>query len=169
MISRFFANKTFTGILVFLFLFLMAAGAFIFLGYTLYYEQGSQSWPVAEEAKVVSAKHKTVIHDNRTSHIPKIRYRYRVGADWYTGDRLAFGFANRSMEDTGRLMDEFKSRHHLRVHYDPANPANSVLQPGFHGINVLALVFAELGMGFVFLARYFDARFNPNLRNNASG
>ena len=69
--------------------------------------------------------------DIASALVPDFRYRYTVAGQDYEGRRV--GFADTMVRTRGaleRLQRRFRPGKAVRVYYDPAHPATSVLQPG---------------------------------------
>lgn len=94
----------------------------------------SRQWPVSEgklsyaftrEAEATEGKNKSKTYE------VALRYDYTVEGRVYTGERLFFGYrgtGNRA--DAEAIVQRHKKTAPLRVYYNPANPALSVLEPG---------------------------------------
>lgn len=155
--KSFFARNSLTGIIGFCFFTAMALVAFSFVAYAVFEGWASRSWPVSDGV-VLSSKVHTSTSQNHSNYVPKIHYKYQVLGKWYTGDRLAFGFSNRSREETSNIVDRYAPGTSIFVHFNPDRPGESVLQPGVHTINWLGFVFGVVALGFAFLMRFNDAR-----------
>lgn len=60
-------------------------------------------------------------------YMPQVSYRYTVDRD-YEGDRLRFGYLKSGSPDRAQaLLQPYPEGAQVMVHYDPANPAESVL------------------------------------------
>jgi len=103
--------------------------------YQTYLQAGlSRQWPAAEgklsyaftrESEAAAGKNKTKTYE------AALRYDYTVEGRVYTGEQLFFGYrgtGNRA--NTEAIVQRYKKTTPLRVHYNPANPALSVLEPG---------------------------------------
>ena len=109
------------------------------LGYALYtYRRGieSQSWPKAEGTIIhVSVKHAGSTGDvsknesQREWYLPVIEYTYSVRGRTYKGNRILIGeLSSMPHESALELLQPYREGAKVRVSYDPANPANAVLQ-----------------------------------------
>jgi hypothetical protein len=87
----------------------------------------SKRWPWVEG----SVSHSQV-RLRRQEHYADIQYHYAVDGESHTGSRISLGWRRTFV--TRREAQEFADRYrhgtHVRVYYDPANPDESVLQPG---------------------------------------
>ena len=85
----------------------------------------------------------------------KLRYTYKVGGVEYAGDRIAIGDMSYSLAaDAKRELDElYPAGRPVKVYYNPANPAEAVLQPApmswirTIGAGVFCTVMAVAGVG----------------------
>ena len=155
--KSFFAKNSLTGITGFCFFTAMALGAFSFFAYAVLEGLASRSWPVSDGV-VLSSKVHTHTSQNHSNYVPKVHYKYQVHGQWYTGDRLAFGFSNRSREETSDIVDRYTPGTAIPVHFNPNRPGESVLQPGMHTINWLGFAFGVVALGLAFLRRFNDTR-----------
>jgi hypothetical protein len=95
---------------------------------------GSANWP-ATEGRILSTAADSRTTKRSVTYELELGYSYAVDGRPYTGDRIDFvdGVLARSREELARE----QRRHGLVegatvvVHYDPADPARSVLWPGF--------------------------------------
>ena len=79
-----------------------------------------------------------------------VGYRYSVNGQEYTGDRLAFGYsANSTQDEHVAIHKKIRGADSIRIYYDPANPAKSVIAPGFNRGTFLILVFAATWLLFI--------------------
>jgi len=87
-------------------------------------------WPMVEgvvmECAVVSER-----DEAGQLYRPVVRYRYEVGGRRFEADQIRWGEAKRYPEYTQarRRIDGYRSGRRVCVHYDPAHPADAVLQP----------------------------------------
>lgn len=85
--------------------------------------------------------------DGDTFVAADIRYRYTVGARTFDGDRLRFSTANFHTSETGwaeRAVRRYPVGAAVGVYYDPRDPAQSLLQPGFGGTELHLIMFMTL-------------------------
>ena len=150
MFSKFFAANAFTGIAGFLLLGGVSLAVFAFLGHTYYYSQASQSWPVTLESEVISShviRSTSQTQRGTVDYTPKIEYRYQVADQWYEGDQLSFGFANRSSKDADKIVARYPEGKSVKVFYNPGRPDMSVLEPGHFFGGPLGLIIAFVFLG----------------------
>ena len=115
-----------------------------------------------DEGRVLSSWVETHTGGGNTrnaNYVPRISYEYTVHGRRYTGDRLAFGFGNRSPQAAQALTRRYRSGRPVRVFYDSANPERSVLMPGFWGNLWLGWLGGALFLAAAFLTRWYDAWF----------
>jgi hypothetical protein len=92
----------------------------------------------------------------RGSRTAVVTYDYRVGETTFRGSRVAFF---RMMQDADETKDRYYRGRRVVVYFDRANPAESVLEPGFHPGHFAAesgaiLLMSAVGLG----AAAFSAR-----------
>ncbi|MBU2611188.1 MAG: DUF3592 domain-containing protein [Chloroflexi bacterium] len=114
--------------------------------------EASQGWPTTQgriiEARVSESTSTDSDGDERTSYSPKVEYTYNVAGQEYKGDKITFGFT----QGYGRYakaqaaLASYPLGAQVNVYYDPANPADAVLERKAGG-NTLAMV-----LGIILLA-----------------
>jgi hypothetical protein len=159
--KRFFAGNTMTGILGFVVFATMGLGLLGYMAVSTWYSFDSIGWPVTE-GRVLSSKvvtHTGGGNTRNSNYVPRIDYEYTVGDRRYTGDRLAFGFGNRSPQAAKAAVRRFRPDRRVRVFYDAGNPERSVLMPGFRGNLWLGWLAGFLFLAAAFLTRWYDAWF----------
>ncbi len=85
------------------------------------------------------------------------RYTYQVDGRRYTGSRVTFSdHVSKSAGTLQRLLRQFDSRHQVTVHYNPDNPAESVLLPGLRPANFGPMLtsLAMIGAGLWLLSAF---------------
>ena len=112
-------------------------GGALFVGGTvpLFFGYASAGWPVADATIVYS----TARTGGRRPDSVDIRYVYRVNDREYKGDRWRYSFfMNRSRTlETSATQASYPVGTQTRVAVDPRNPARSVLEPGYQGVDLL--------------------------------
>lgn len=99
-------------------------------------KQGSPQWPYVEGEMLQSrafARNETGDQRGTPTHewLTEVRYRYTVNGVDYVGKRLrAFGLNHFTQESAMQELAPFQAGQRVRVYYDPAKPASSVLIPG---------------------------------------
>jgi tetratricopeptide (TPR) repeat protein len=64
----------------------------------------------------------------------QVRYQYSVGDEEYISDRLAFQKGDSlDPKDALKVMNAYRRQHEVTVYYDPHDPGQAVLQPGYIG------------------------------------
>jgi hypothetical protein len=113
-----------------------------------------QAWPTVK-AVVRSTAIAPVSAEQRHRFVPKLTYEYAVAGKTYKGDRLDITRYKDFSESYAR--DYVAKRAvgtEVDVHYDPADPARSVLEPGAGGCGPLLFclvggVFLAAGIAFM--------------------
>ena len=83
---------------------------------------------------------------------PHVSYMYNAGGRSFVGDQLSFGRLTRGSGygDAQQFLERYRRGTIVAVHYDPARPERSVLQPGWTWGSVfmaaMGTVFALLGL-----------------------
>ena len=112
----------------------------------------SAAWP-ATPGRVLEAWYdENHDDDHGDSFVPRIRYAYAVKGRSYVGERLWYRVA--PLRDHHEAMHALRDIHQgdaIEVHYDPAQPARSVLFPGADPGNLLDLfaLLARVALGVV--------------------
>lgn len=87
--------------------------------------------------------------DFRTMYRPEVVARFQVNGKWYGCQEIFYGYGSTSSCGTAwRAVSPYPPGGTATVHYNPENPSESVLEPGFKGTNVL---FLAVGSVFLFL------------------
>lgn len=91
----------------------------------------SRSWP-ATEGTIIRSRLEQSSDDGKVWFSADIGYDYRVGGEAFTGHRVWFGDDYRSSpgDEFRDAVDRYPLGSRVTVHYDPARPAQSVLEPG---------------------------------------
>jgi hypothetical protein len=84
---------------------------------------------------------------SRVSYHANVVYEYDVIGKLYTGRKVSYGEYGRENEvHATRISDKYPKGETVDVYYDPDEPAESVLEPGSHGLPWL-----YIAIGFPFL------------------
>ena len=64
----------------------------------------------------------------------EVEYTYEVNGRVHRGDRVSFDFASKAGDDekARKTVAKYPAGSSVTVHYDPASPDRSVLEPGMH-------------------------------------
>ena len=115
--------------------------------YSIANAKASVGWPTAPGTITRSEVEPTV--KNRVN--PKVAYTYAVNGKTMTGSRVSYrseGGSNQT--DAQAVVDRFPMGKSVQVHYDPALPTNSVLEPGAsastYGYLVIPLILGGFGL-----------------------
>lgn len=125
-------------------MFLALGGVLVFFGGRQIAEgYASRNWlPTAGTVIDSHVKSETVTKKSgnsrrtTTEYTTTIRYNYTVGGIQYTGDRLSVersGYRGTNRGSAYNLAERYPVASAVTVHYDPRNPATSVLQAGAAG------------------------------------
>ena len=76
-------------------------------------------------------------------------YTYQVNSKTYRGKRVTFADSTvRTRKMMERILDNYRHQRHVIVHYNPRNPADSVLIPGASFANFGPLITSMLFIAF---------------------
>jgi hypothetical protein len=76
-----------------------------------------------------------------TNYVADLRYRYEVAGRQFNGTRYRFDFANADQKSADALVAARPVGAQVTVYYDPAHPADSLLQPGLDGGDLFFAMF----------------------------
>lgn len=151
------------GALVFLAIFLLVVGGgFLLWGLSARrkgdaWEAAARSWPVAPGVVVSAYVGAGYVEGTamvtghlqdrgRHYHTPVVQYRYTVGAQEYEGNRLRFGWLTcRTNAEAQRILAAYPVGRQLAVRFDPANPAESVLEVAAANSNAMVGIICGAG------------------------
>jgi hypothetical protein len=103
-------------------------GSNIFNG--IYQSLQSRHWPKAE-AQITASVVSRDASDVATRWTPNVEFRYHVGNSAFTSKRVRFLMAPMyQREEATGITDAYAVGRGVSVAYNPANPAESVLEPG---------------------------------------
>ena len=85
----------------------------------------SQNWPVTE-GTIIESK----VEYDGDSYSPKVRYRYQVHTEILDGDVITYRGFRADKSAVEAYVKKYHEAAKVFVYYDPAAPANSVLEPG---------------------------------------
>lgn len=76
-------------------------------------------------------------------------YTYQVDGKTYRGKRVTFADSTvRTRKAMERILDDYRHQRHVIIHYNPRNPADSVLIPGANFANFSPLITSMLFIAF---------------------
>jgi hypothetical protein len=123
----------------------------LFGGFGLYnYNVGmkSASWPAAQ-GKIISSRVESTRKDQETNFRASVRYRYSIQGVSYIGTRItASDVLHRNRGSAEDILGNYPVAKDVKVYYDPAQPATSVLKVGLPK-NVYILLATTLGCLFL--------------------
>ena len=120
----------------------------------------SLSWPATEgeiaHSAVLIQTDTSPTNANATTYKADISYRYKVKGANYSSTRISFADFSSTSGRAQSIVQRYPDKSPVRVHYNPTNFADAVLEPGsLGGIGVLYLVggiFAASGLLFLFMS-----------------
>lgn len=122
-----------------LLVFALVLGGFGWSKYRL--GQASTSWPTVD-GQIASAKLDSTRSDGKTKYQPAVSYNYTVDGTSYAGTRISAISSYSSRTKADAVLARYRTGTRVTVHYDPANPRSSVLEPGAGRDAVLILIAA---------------------------
>lgn len=91
------------------------------------------NWPTTQaeilEATVEEDRARSATGKANIAFVPFVRYQYFVEGKQYAGDKITVARAGYDFLDASNIRDQFKEGEKVPVHYNPANPGDSVLKP----------------------------------------
>ena len=113
----------------------------------------SASWPTADGEVLSSsvASHRSSSQGrSSTTYGAEVHYRYEVDGVRYENDDLRIGQVFTAFRSQAQKAARRHPRGPAKIYYDPSDPQNSVLEPGFHLGNCLmpgvGLLFTVVGV-----------------------
>jgi len=105
----------------------------------------SNSWPTAQGV-ITRADISTSTSDEDIMYAAEIRYTYQIDGQEMHGSQVTFGdISTSNQRNAERAVGQYKLGSAVQVYYNPDNPLEAVLQPGFTGGLLL-----PLGIGAAF-------------------
>lgn len=112
----------------------------------------SQAWPVTEGTVLRSEVVVERVQADDDFHA-EVTYRYRLNGREYQGDRIGFGFELSDRLDSAEaIVARYPAGSSILVYYDPADPSQSVLEPGATAGNKLLVMAGAGAAGFFSLS-----------------
>ncbi|MDI6769063.1 MAG: DUF3592 domain-containing protein [Anaerolineales bacterium] len=114
--------------------------------------EASQGWPATQgqilEARIAESTSTDSDGDTSTSYSPAVKFTYNVAGQEYKGNKITFGFTQgyRNYAKAQAALARYPLGAQVTIYYDPANPADAVLERKAGG-NTLAMV-----LGIILLA-----------------
>ncbi|MCA9837103.1 MAG: DUF3592 domain-containing protein [Trueperaceae bacterium] len=110
---------------------------------------------------VIDSNYSGVSSSTPNYHTPQVRYSYEVNGQAYESDTILFGhlrLTNRAGKAAAqRILDPYRNYPIVSAYYNPENPAQAVLEPGFKLRSLHAL--ANVGLGFAIALGVLGAGF----------
>jgi len=154
-------------------LFVLAIGlAFVaFGGYQMWLDLETASWPkteaVIEKSEVVHSIHHSTHSGSSTMYRPEIVFRYRVGGQSYTSDRIYRHAAGSvSVWSWAReTVRQYPVGRRVQVAYNPDDPAEVVLKPGQFGLMWIPTLIGAAVIGLALILWRRPPRNEPGTGN----
>jgi hypothetical protein len=114
----------------------------------------SESWPQTKGTVVASkvSKHTSRSRDSKgrsstsTTYGADVSYKYTVGGEAYTSERISYGDFHGSREGAESLTKKYNVGREVTVYYNPEDAAQSVLEPGTSAGTFLPLLIVGAGL-----------------------
>ena len=115
----------------------------------------SLTWPATKgriESAGVSSFHVSMGETYRTAYKPRVLYKYEVGGETFTSDRIHFGFVlgGTSERQAKRIAGRYRRRDEVTVYYNPRKPEDAVLRRTASG-TLLFMILAATFLGGAWL------------------
>lgn len=125
----------------------------------------ARSWPTTQGLITHSGITKEQQENDSILYTADVRYRYTVGGTQYNGSKLRFdSWTTSDMERATKEAARYPAQSNIAVHYDPANPATSVLEPDMGSATSvmltagIGLVATALILGVIAATMFLPAR-----------
>ena len=110
------------------------------------------SWP-SVKGKLIYCELTSDSDDGSTTWKVEVRYTYRAAGKEHEGTRIAFGYSGSNAKSYHRnVYTRLKSVSEPTVYYQPQDPADCVLEPGFNRATLGWFVFSALWLIFTIWA-----------------
>jgi hypothetical protein len=106
----------------------IAAALFLHSLWQVLHALESRTWP-SVPGEVIAVNVEEDRGPEATKYRPAITYRFRAGGEERTGTRAFYGDAT-GYAFAWKFVKRYPARTAVKVHYDPANAAETVLEPG---------------------------------------
>jgi hypothetical protein len=91
------------------------------------------AWPTTQaeilESTVEEDRARSATGKANIAFVPFVSYRYVVDGKQYDGNRITVARAGYDFLDASNIREQFKEGEKIPVHYNPANPGDSILKP----------------------------------------
>ena len=105
-------------------------------GYGVVKSLSAQRWETVE-GKIVESR---ASRGSRSRSEPQIVYEYQVAGRLYKSEKIAFLFVTSSESDVFETVSKYPPDAKVTVYYNPADPAQAVLEPDVSIFSVLILI-----------------------------
>jgi hypothetical protein len=100
--------------------------------YLVQFRQGlradaSKKWPTSSATITTSALERSA--ESKRRYRATVEYRYRVGAKEYQANRIFWGGNEGRHKHMASVIASYPAGARVPIHYDPRNPAQSVIDP----------------------------------------
>ena len=121
--------------------------------YIVQFRQGlradaSKKWPTASGTITASALER--LPDSKRRYRAAVQYAYRTGGKDYQASRVFWGGSEGREKHMASVVETYPTGAKVRVHYDPNDPAEAVLDPiqntGSRQLALYALAMITLGL-----------------------
>ena len=143
------------------------------VGRTLFHQMRAATFPTADG--VITRSEVKTTNEDGTTHRPDLAYTYTVAGQRYTGTRYSSSEVGTNTQAWHKIRDELPVGSRVRVAYNPTDPAESLLRPGFTGFDLMWVWFftpfnvVMIG-GWVYYASLHRPAFGPaSLTRTATG
>lgn len=134
--------------------------------------QAALHWPalkgIVTESSVITKSYGNP--NTRTMYAPQVNVRYQFEGQSYSCQTLYFGYGTTSNRGSIEAdLATFRPGQDATVYYNPRDPSESVLSPGFKGANFTFIIVGTvlLGFGLLIGVPYFFSRPEQNEEEEA--
>ena len=113
-----------------------------FAAWRIAHQELARGFPQADGTLARSEVELSAGDAESAAYLPKIEYDYVVAGRPYTGNRYRYGtIGHTSHASVERIVRRYSPGHQTKVYYNPADPADSLLQPGLDGSDLWLVLF----------------------------
>lgn len=166
-----FSRKGWVGAILFVSLFLLIGLGTLTGGVLIARKSGeSLKWPQANGEIVVSRVINAYTTGSTQMYAVDVEYRYAIQDHVYTAKKIKDGdYSSSDWKEMQRIAGRYLPRQPVTVYYDPTNPENALLEPGYGSTawipfligGVFTLVGAGLGLSLVWVYSRLPAPISP--------